>query len=459
MRGFIEIQKTSHKNFIESERNKEDPGFVGIISAQQTIDQGFKCYGYFEIRFFMKKIIIISILIYGIATGFISAIYSQESAVLDKIQAEISSLIQYAKFSVVTIAAKSSHSYVVEENDGIFSFFREGKKEKKDNLWKIGSGIIYDSNGFIITRSTYLADFEAIEVKLYNNQKYEAAYIGTDENTGLAVLKIEAGLVEPLPFGDSGKLSLYSLVMVLGNSMGITPFASFGMINGYTPDDLLILSAPINPGNIGGPVFNLKGEIIGIVTAQVEPDVSFSGPVLRDYSHQNSLALPINQIRRIIDGIIEMKDEDKGWLGVEFYPDSLSENKLVLKSVIPGSPADRVGLRKGDQLLKYNEIDLYNDELAGKLIEDTKPGTSVSINFVRDHRYLNVFPCLDKKWPPGFNPRKPQNINPVILNQNDAAAIQFPVILSPSKFQQMNLRMIQMENEIRNLKIQLQKQQ
>lgn len=407
----------------------------------------------------MKKIIIISILSCGIVTGFLSATYSQDSPLLETLQIEVSNLIHYAKFSVVTIAAKSSHSYIVEEDAGILSFFREGKKEKKDNLWKIGSGIIYDRSGYIITRSTYLADFEAIEIKLYNNQKYDAEYIGTDENTGLALLKIEADLAEPPMLGDSDKLSLYSLVMVLGNSMGISPFASFGMISGYTSDDILILSAPINPGNIGGPVFNLTGEIVGIVAAQVEPDVSFSGPAFRDYSHQNSLAIPINQIRRIIDGIIKMKDENKGWLGIEFYPDSLNEKKLVLKQVIPGSPADRVGLRKGDQLLKYNEIDLYNDELAGKLIEDTKPGTSVSINFVRDHRYLNVFPCLDKKWPPGFNPRKPQSVNPATLNQNDAASIQFPVIISPSKLRQMNSRMIQMENEIRNLKIQLQKQQ
>jgi serine protease Do len=407
----------------------------------------------------MKMQIKKSILCFGIATSFLSAAYSQESPVLEKLQTEVTDLIHLAKYSVVTIAAKTSHSYTVEEDAGILSLFKENRKAKKDKLWKVGSGIIYDSNGYIITRSSYLADFEAIEVKLYNNQKYEAEYIGTDETTGLALLKITAGLVEPPKMGNSNELSLYSLVMVLGNSMGISPFASFGLISGYTPEDILILSAPINPGNIGGPVFNLKGEIVGIVTAQVETDVSFSRPAFMDYSHQNSLALPINQIRQIIDKIIKMNDEDKGLLGVELYPDSLKNNKLILKSVIPGSPAECVGLKKGDQLLKYNEIDLNNNEHIGKLIEETKPGTSVSINFIRDNRSLNVFPCLDKKWPESFNPRKPQSLNPIPLNQNDAASIQFPVIFSPSKFRQLNSRMIQMENEIRSLKIQLQKQQ
>jgi S1-C subfamily serine protease len=407
----------------------------------------------------MKKIIKESILCFGIVASFLSAVYSQESPVLEKLQTEVSNLIHLAKFSVVTISAKTSHCYTIEDDAGILSLFRESRKAKKDNLWKVGSGIIYDSNGYIITRSSYLADFEAIEVKLYNNQKYEAEYIGTDEKTGLALLKITAGLVEPPKMGDSDALSLYSLVMVLGNSMGISPFASFGLISGYTPEDILILSAPINPGNIGGPVFNLKGEIVGIVTAQLVTDVSFSGPAFMDYSHQNSLALPINQICQIIDNIIKMNGEDKGWLGVELYPDSLKTNKIVLKSVIPGSPADRVGLKKGDQLLKYNEIDLNNNEHTGKLIEETKPGTSVSINFIRDNRSLNVFPCLDKKWPESFNPRKPQSLSPIPLNQNDAASVQFPVIFSPSKFRQLNSRMIQMENEIRNLKIQLQKHQ
>ena len=407
----------------------------------------------------MKKIIIVILLQLGIVINFLSPTYSQNYPALEKLQTEVSNLIHLAKFSVVTIAAKSSHSYMIEDDEGILSIFRDSKKEKTDNLWKVGSGIIYDSNGYIITRSSFLADFEMIEVRLYNNQKYEAEYIGTDEKTGLALLKITANLVEPPIMGDSNKLSLYSVIMVLGNSMGITPFASFGLINGYTPEGFLILSAPINPGNIGGPVFNLKGDIVGIVTAQLDVEVSFSGAAFMDYSHQNSLALPINQVRRIVDEIIKMRDEEKGWLGVEFDPDSLRANKLVLKSVIPGSPADQVGLKRGDQLLKYNEIELLNRELIGKLIEETKPGTNVSIGFLRNNRSLNVFPRLDKKWPVSFNPRKPQKINPMPLKQSDAASVQFPVIFSPSKFRQLNSRMIQMENEIRNLKIQLQKQQ
>lgn len=406
----------------------------------------------------MKKIMRKILFCCATIASFFATAYSQDLPVLEKLQIELQNLIHLTKFSVVTVAARTSHSYTIEENDGILSLFRDNKVEKKDNLWKVGSGIIYNRQGYIITRSSYLADFETIEVTLHNNQKHEAKYIGTDEATGLALLKIAADAGEPPVMGDSDKLALYSLVMVLGNSMGISPFASFGLMSGYTPESFLILSAPINPGNIGGPVFNLKGEIVGIVTAQLETDNAFPGPAFMSYHHQNSLALPINQIRQIIDRIIKMNEENKGWLGIELYPDSLTTNKLVLKSVIPGSPADHAGLKKGDQLLKFNEIDLLNNRHAGTLIEETKPGTSVSINFIRDKRPLKVFPCIDKKWPEKFNPRKPQSLSPMPLNQNDAAAIQFPVILSPTKFRQLNSRMIQMENEIRNLKIQLQHQ-
>lgn len=396
-------------------------------------------------------------IIYFLTVLLVPQIYPQGSPTLETLQNDISRLIHSIKHSVVTVSAKSSQSYIIGKDNGLLSFFKKDHEEKKDSFWTVGSGIVYNNEGYIITRSSILADFKEIKVTLCNGKIFDAEYIGTDEKTGLAVLKIEDDNLVSSQVGDSDQVSLYSLVMVLGNSIGISPFASFGLINGYTDDRKFILSASINPGNIGGAVFNLKGEIIGIVTAQVEAEISMMGPNYLDYSQQSSIAIPINQVARMIDQVILMHHQQKNWLGIVFEEDSLKKNKFVLKSVIPGSPADRVGLRSGDQLVKYNESTIYNLDVLRQLIEQTKPGTNVSINFIRSNRSLKVIPLIEQKWPVGFNPHKPRRLSPVMMNPINKATLNSPITISPQKFQEIHSRMIQMENEIQSLKNQIRK--
>ena len=401
----------------------------------------------------MKILVVISLIIFLCG----SSLFSQKTPTLENFQAEISQLINFAKHSVVTVSAKSTHSYTIDKNKGLLSLFKNNQEEKQDNFWAVGSGIVYNQDGYLITRSSILADFEAIKVTLCDGSKFEAEYIGTDEMRGLAILKIEGKKLEPPRIGNSDQLSLNSLVMVLGNSMGVSPFTSFGLVNGYTEAGQFILTASINPGNIGGAVFNLKGEIIGIISAQVEAEISLIGPNYLDYSPQNSIAIPMNQVASMVNNIIKLHHQQIKWLGIELDADSLLYNKLIVKRVYAGSPAERVGLKKGDQLVKYNEVSLSSPEILKGQIGRTEPGTSVSINFIRHNRALKVFPRIERMWPDGFNPNKPRQFTHKLINENTKNPIQFPVIISPAKFQQINSRMIQMENEIRSLKSRINK--
>ncbi len=398
----------------------------------------------------MKRVIVISLIFFLIGSN----LFSQKTPTLDSFQAEIGQLINIAKQAVVTVSAKSSHSYTIDKNSGLLSIFKNNHEEKQDNFWTVGSGIIYDQDGYIITRSSILADFDTIKVTLCDGTKYDAEYIGTDETTGLAILKIEGKNLEPTRIGNSDQLLLNSFVMVLGNSMGISPFTSFGLLSGYTEEGLFILSASINPGNIGGAVFNISGEIVGIISAQVETQISLNGP---NYSQQNSIAIPMNQVASMVNRVIKLHHQQATWLGIELDADSLIQNKLIVKRVIPGSPADRVSLKKGDRLVKFNETDLTSHEILKGLINQTQPGTSVSINFIRHKRALKVFPRIEQKWPQGFNPNQPRQYTHKLINENMKNPIQSPVIISPAKFQQINFKMIQMENEIRSLKSRISK--
>ncbi len=386
---------------------------------------------------------------------WVSILFPQQSPTLESLQSEISQLIQSAKHSVVTVTARSSHSYTVDKDNGLFSLFRGGSEQRQDNYWTVGSGIIYNAEGYIITRASILADFEEIKVTFCDGTTVEAEYIGTDEMTGLALLKIPAKKLESPKFGNSDQLPLYSLVLVLGNSMGLSPFATFGLINGFTEEGRLILSVSINPGNIGGAVFNLRGEIIGIISAQIEPDISSVGLSFLDYS--SSLAIPINQVIATINNVIKFHHQQIKWLGVELDSDSLRSNKLIVKRVYPGSPAARVGLKKGDLLVKYNEVTLTNPEVLKAQIGQTAPGTSVSINFIRHQRALKVFPKIERLWPEGFNVNKPRHFSFNWNTDDNRSPIKAPIIISPEGFQQIHLKMIQMEQEIQSLKNQINK--
>jgi len=398
-----------------------------------------------------------------VSIGFIasqfSASFSQSSSLLEELQTEISTIIDKTKHSVVTVSSMSSYSYTIDKDDGVWPFSKNNKEEKKDNIWMVGSGIVYNEAGYIITKSSLLSDFEKIKVILCDNSEYDAKYIGTDERTRLAILKIDADNLAPAKIGNSTEVKLHSLVMVIGNSMGISPFASFGLINGFTNSGLFILSAPINPGNTGSPVINSRGEIIGIITAQLDADISMMGPTFLDYSKQSGIALPINEVVQLTDEIIRMQQEKKGWLGISFNEDSLAHHKLVLDVVVDGSPAEKAGLKRGDQILKVNETYLHNTDIVGDIIEKTSPGQLVSINFIRDNRQLNTFARMESKRPNGFSIHKPRQQQQDLINRIKTKPIQSPIILSPEKFQEINARMIQMETEIQDLKTRLSKYQ
>jgi S1-C subfamily serine protease len=385
--------------------------------------------------------------------------HSQPFQMLEKFQSEISELITITKNSIVTISSQSKRSYIVDKSEGIKSLFWDDLEEKKNDIWVVGSGIIYNEDGYIITKSSMLAGFEKIKVTLFDKTEYDALYIGTDELSGLAILKIKASDLSPVHIGNSKDLPVYSLTMVLGNSMGISPYASFGIINRKTDQGQFIISAPLNPGSTGAGVFNLRGEFVGIVSAQLDPNVWGMGLTDVNNTQQNGIVFSSNQVRRIADEIIKMQHEQKGWLGIDILSDSLEKGKIIISNVRKDSPAQRCGLKNGDWLQKYNESILKSTTQLASLIEQTKPGKTVSIDFLRKSRSLKVFPQIARKQPGNFNSKKPENISSQKQTPQSPSLVQQPVILSPERINQMNLRMMQMEKEIIRLKSQVREYQ
>jgi len=254
----------------------------------------------------------------------------------------------------------------------------------------LGSGFIIDKEGYILTNNHVIEKAEEIKVKLSDKKTYDAQVVGRDPKTDLALIKIDAD--EDLPvarLGDSDKLEVGEWVIAIGNPFGLEHTVTAGIISakgrviGAGPyDDFLQTDASINPGNSGGPLFNLKGEVVGINTAIVAGGQGIG------------FAIPINMAKRLLPQLKRGRVV-YGYLGVyiqDLTPElarsfGLKEAKGVLISeVIPDSPAEKGGLRKGDVVLKYNGQEVENTYQFRKMVGRTPVGKKVKIQVLRKGR-------------------------------------------------------------------------
>lgn len=220
----------------------------------------------------------------------------------------------------------------------------------------VGSGVVIDEKGYILTNNHVIDDAERLKVTLPDGRVLRGRVVGSDEVTDLAVIKVEAE--QPLPaaeLGNSDDLKAGQIVMAIGNPFGLTggPAVTAGIISSLNRSiqarsgvlELIQTDAAINPGNSGGPLVNTKGQVIAINTANMP------------YAQGIGFAVPVNTAKSILKELIEKGKVTRPWIGVasmkvtpqlaRYYGLPASEGALIAK-VEPYSPADDAGLRKGD---------------------------------------------------------------------------------------------------------------
>ena len=253
----------------------------------------------------------------------------------------------------------------------------------------LGSGFVISKTGLILTNHHVIARATKIRIKLDNGKEYTAKVIGTDPKTDLALIKVkpDKDFPKPLILGDSDKIRVGDWVVAVGNPFGLSETVTAGIISakgrviGAGPyDDFLQTDAAINPGNSGGPLFNMKGEVIGINTA------------ILNHGQNIGFAIPINMAKALLPQLKKGKVV-RGWLGVEIQsltPELAksfhlkSEKGVLISEVVSKSPADKAGLRHGDVIIAYNGKPVTDAYEISRLVAQTKPGTTVSIRIVRE---------------------------------------------------------------------------
>ena len=255
----------------------------------------------------------------------------------------------------------------------------------------LGTGFIISSDGYIVTNNHVVEGADVVRVSFQGSDKEEALrarVVGTDPDTDLALLKVDAKLILPyLEFGDSDKAEVGEWLLAIGNPFGLGHTVTQGILSAKGRDiqsgpydNFLQTDASINPGNSGGPLINLEGKVIGINTAIIA-----SGQGI-------GFAIPSNMAKRIVEQLKSDKRVSRGWLGVTIQEvDSNTAKALGLEktrgvligAVMPGEPAEKAGMLAGDVVLAMDGKPVENSSELLRFIADQKPGATVKLTIWR----------------------------------------------------------------------------
>lgn len=254
-----------------------------------------------------------------------------------------------------------------------------------------GSGVIISPDGYIVTNNHVIKNASQLQVTLNNNQNYMAEVIGTDPNTDIALLKIDAEDLDYLPFGDSDNARIGEWVLAVGNPFNLTSTVTAGIISAKSRDlgmdsnisSFIQTDAAVNPGNSGGALVNTRGELIGINTAITSQTGTYVG---------YAFAVPSNNARKIVEDILEFGDVQKGILGIRGvqaaqvpgdYNLAVSEGVYV-DHVEEGSGAAKAGIRSGDVISRIDNVKIRKfSDLTG-YIGSKRPKDIVKVQVIRD---------------------------------------------------------------------------
>ncbi len=303
--------------------------------------------------------------------------------------------------SVVNITTSSTVSTPtgpmpqVPEGSPFEDFFRDfmdrnqGEQQPRRSQ-ALGSGFVISDDGYIVTNNHVIDGADEIEVEFFNGESLPAEVVGTDDQTDIALLKVESDApLKPVPFGNSDAAAVGDWVMAMGNPLGQGFSVSAGIVSARnralsgTYDDYIQTDAAINRGNSGGPLFNMEGEVVGVNTAILSPTGGSIGI---------GFAMSSNVVQKVVDQLRDYGETRRGWLGVRIQDvtDDIAESigleqaAGALVTDVPEGPAAEAGMQSGDVIVSFNGQEVEDTRGLVRRVGDAEVGATVPVTVWRD---------------------------------------------------------------------------
>jgi len=301
--------------------------------------------------------------------------------------------------TTTTVAARSGPGAIVPEGSPFEDFFREfndrtnpgGDSTRPPRRSQaLGSGFVISEDGFIVTNNHVIEGADEILIEFFSGKELPATLIGTDPNTDIALLKVEAdGALPFVPFGDSNVMRTGDWVMAMGNPLGQGFSVSAGIVSARnralsgTYDDYIQTDAAINRGNSGGPLFNMDGQVVGVNTAILSPNGGSIGI---------GFAMSSNVVTKVVAQLKEFGETRRGWLGVRIQDvtsdiaESIGLEKAsgALVTDVPEGPAKEAGMMAGDVITTFDGTDVTDTRSLVRTVGNTTVGKAVRVVVFRD---------------------------------------------------------------------------
>ena len=324
--------------------------------------------------------------------------------------AEAAKLSSPAVVNIFTSKAtkkKPSKKGAPHQNEPWFQFFFGDQVPNEEPSSSLGSGVIVSPEGLILTNHHVIEGADEIEVAFADGRKRNAKLIGSDPETDIAVLKIDAtDLPSPITLGKMESVQVGDVVLAIGNPFGVGQTVTSGIVSALgrnqlginTFENFIQTDAAINPGNSGGALVDTKGNLIGINTAIYSRSGGNMGI---------GFAIPINIAKQVMESILTNGSVTRGWIGVE--PQNLSKELaeslnlskdtagVLISGVLEGGPADKAGMKPGDVLTQVNDQAVNDVVTLLNRIAQTSPGDEAKINLLRKGKEISLKVQVSKR--------------------------------------------------------------
>ncbi|MBE0413235.1 MAG: Do family serine endopeptidase [Yoonia sp.] len=307
------------------------------------------------------------------------------------------------------VAGRTMPRGIVPEGSPFEDFFNDLDRGRPDGAPRrssaLGSGFVISADGFIVTNNHVIEGADEIQIEFFSGEEMPATLIGTDPNTDIAVLKVDAENLPFVQFGDSNAAGarVGDWVMAMGNPLGQGFSVSAGIVSARnralsgTYDDYIQTDAAINRGNSGGPLFNMDGDVIGVNTAILSPNGGSIGI---------GFAMSSAVVSNVVDQLIEFGETRRGWLGVRIQDvtpdmvdaiDGLDLARGALVTDVPAGPAEDAGMMSGDVIVNFDAVAIEDTRELVRIVGNSPVGKSVPVSVLRDGRMVELTVVLGRR--------------------------------------------------------------